>query len=103
MDPKSRNSALSELWRRTVPVYLPRALAHLTAMAQTRLRELVRVAYIKVAEYGHLARDADDHDRELLDAHDNGSGHAVGTDSLDDNSDDTPRNDEDPAFAGPSG
>jgi hypothetical protein len=45
------NNALSELWRRTVPVYLPRTLAHLTAMTQRRLRELVRVAYIKVAEY----------------------------------------------------
>jgi hypothetical protein len=45
------NNALSELWRRTVPVYLPRTLAHLTAMTQARLRDLVRVAYIKVAEY----------------------------------------------------
>jgi hypothetical protein len=45
------NNALGELWRRTVPVYLPRTLAHLTAMTQARLRELVRVAYIKVAEY----------------------------------------------------
>jgi hypothetical protein len=45
------NNALSELWRRTVPVYLPRTLAHETGMTQARLRELVRVAYIKVAEY----------------------------------------------------
>jgi hypothetical protein len=45
------NNALSELWRRTVPVYLPRTLAHLVGMTQQRLRELVRVAYIKVAEY----------------------------------------------------
>ena len=45
------NNTLSELWRRTVPVYLPRTLARLTGMTQTRLRERVRVAYIKVAEY----------------------------------------------------
>jgi hypothetical protein len=30
-----------------------------------------------------LAHDADDHDRELLDAFDDGRGHAVGTDSAD--------------------
>jgi integrase len=35
------------------------------------------------ATYGHLARDADEHDRELLDAFDDGRGHAVGTDSAD--------------------
>jgi hypothetical protein len=45
------NNALSELWRRTVPVYLPRTIAAMTAMPQARLRELVRVAYVKVAEY----------------------------------------------------
>ncbi len=45
------NNALSELWRRTVPVYLPRTLARLTGMTQARLREFVRVAYVKVAEY----------------------------------------------------
>jgi uncharacterized Zn-finger protein len=45
------NNALGELWRRTVPVYLPRTLAHETGMTQARLRELVRVAYIKIAEY----------------------------------------------------
>jgi hypothetical protein len=54
------------------------------------------------ATYEHVAHDADDHDRELLDADDNCSGHAVGTDSLDDDSDGDPNNDEDPAFAGPS-
>lgn len=31
------------------------------------------------ATYGHLARDADDHDRALLDAFDGATGHAVGT------------------------
>jgi hypothetical protein len=45
------NNALSELWRRTVPVYLPRTLARHASMTQARLRELVRVAYVKVAEY----------------------------------------------------
>jgi hypothetical protein len=45
------NNALGELWRRTIPVYLPRTLAHLTGTTQKRLRELVRVAYAKVAEY----------------------------------------------------
>jgi integrase len=33
------------------------------------------------ATYGHLARDADDHDRELLDAYDDATGHVVGTES----------------------
>ena len=33
------------------------------------------------ATYGHLARDADEHDRELLDAYDAASGHVVGTES----------------------
>jgi integrase len=39
------------------------------------------------ATYGHLARDADDQDRALLEAFDaanDGNGHAVGTDSADD-------------------
>jgi hypothetical protein len=44
------NNALSELWRRTT-IYLPRVLARLTGLTQTRLRERVRVSYIKVAEY----------------------------------------------------
>ena len=35
------------------------------------------------ATYGHLARDADGHDRELLDAYDDASGHVVGTISAD--------------------
>jgi hypothetical protein len=44
------NNALSELWGRTT-IYLPRVLARLTGMTQKRLRELVRVSYVKVAEY----------------------------------------------------
>jgi hypothetical protein len=44
------NNALSELWRRTT-IYLPRTLARLTGMTQKALRKLVRVAYVKVAEY----------------------------------------------------
>jgi len=44
------NNALGELWRRTT-IYVPRALARLTGMRQKALRELVRVSYIKVAEY----------------------------------------------------
>ena len=38
------NNALGELWRRTVPIYLPRTLAHNLGMTQKRLRELVRVS-----------------------------------------------------------
>jgi len=44
------NNALSELWRRTT-IYLPRVLARLTGMTHKRLREQVRIAYVKVAEY----------------------------------------------------
>src|SRR5204863_9329563 len=44
------NNLLGELWRRTT-IYLPRRLARLTGMTQKRLRRLVRVSYIKVAEY----------------------------------------------------
>jgi hypothetical protein len=44
------NNALSELWRRTT-ICLPRVLARLTGMTHRRLRELVRVSYVKVAEY----------------------------------------------------
>jgi integrase len=36
------------------------------------------------ATYGHLAHDADEHDRELLDAYDDATGHAVGTDDAED-------------------
>ena len=44
------NNALSELWRRTT-IYVPRVLARLTGMTHKRLREQVRIAYVKVAEY----------------------------------------------------
>jgi hypothetical protein len=44
------NNLIGELWRRTT-IYLPRQLAQLTGMTQKRLREQVRVSYIKVAEY----------------------------------------------------
>jgi hypothetical protein len=44
------NNALTKLWRRTT-IYLPRVLARLTGMTHKRLRELVRVSYVKVAEY----------------------------------------------------
>jgi hypothetical protein len=45
------NNALGELWRRTVPVYLPRRLARATGVTQERLNGLVRVRYVKVTEY----------------------------------------------------
>jgi hypothetical protein len=45
------NNLLGELWRRTVPVYLPRVLARQIDVTQSHLRELVRVAYVRVAEY----------------------------------------------------
>jgi integrase len=56
--------------------------------------------------YGHLARDAEDQDRRLLDAYDaavNGRGHVVGTISAGGDHAEAPENDESPAFAGPSG
>jgi hypothetical protein len=46
------NNLLGELWRRTT-IYLPRQLAALTGMTQKRVHELVRVSYIRVAEYQH--------------------------------------------------
>jgi hypothetical protein len=46
------NNLLGELWRRTT-IYLPRQLAAQTGMTQKRCRELVRVSYIRVAEYQH--------------------------------------------------
>jgi hypothetical protein len=44
------NNTLGALWRYTT-IYLPRALARLTEMTQTRLKRQVRPAYVKVAEY----------------------------------------------------
>lgn len=44
------NNTLGELWRRTT-VYLPRHLAAVLGLTQKRLRQLVRIAYVKVAEY----------------------------------------------------
>jgi hypothetical protein len=46
------NNLLGELWRRTT-IYLPRRLAALAGMTQKRVDELVRVSYIRVAEYQH--------------------------------------------------
>jgi len=46
------DNLLGELWRRTT-IYLPRQLARLLDVTQKRLHELVRVSYIKVAEYHH--------------------------------------------------
>src|SRR5215207_1643188 len=45
------NNLVGELWRRTGSIYLPRVLARRVGVTQKRLRELVRVAYVKVAEY----------------------------------------------------
>jgi hypothetical protein len=44
------NYSVSELWRRTV-VYLPRRLARLVGMTQKQVGDLVRVSYVRVAEY----------------------------------------------------
>jgi hypothetical protein len=46
------NNLLGELWRRTT-IYLPRKLARQRGITQKRLKKLVRVAYVKVAEYQH--------------------------------------------------
>jgi hypothetical protein len=51
--------------------------------------------------YGHLARDAEDQDRGLLDAYDNGRGH-VGANNSASGRSESPENDESPADAGPS-
>jgi hypothetical protein len=45
------NNRVGELWRRTGSIYLPRILARRVEITQTHLHELVRVAYVKVAEY----------------------------------------------------
>lgn len=44
------NNLLGEMWRRTT-IYLPRRLAGLLGITQKRVHELVRVSYVKVAEY----------------------------------------------------
>jgi hypothetical protein len=44
------NALAPELWRRTA-IRIPRELARLTGVSQKRLRERVRVSYVKVAEY----------------------------------------------------
>ena len=44
------NAMAPELWRRTA-IQIPRELARLTGVTQKRLRERVRVSYVKVAEY----------------------------------------------------
>jgi len=44
------NNLSGELWRRTT-IYLPRQLAALVGITQKRLRELVCMSYVKVAEY----------------------------------------------------
>jgi hypothetical protein len=44
------NNLLGELWRYST-IYLPRTLAKLAGITQKRLRELVRVSYVKVSEY----------------------------------------------------
>lgn len=52
--------------------------------------------------YGHLARDAEDQDRGLLDRYDGAEdarGHVVGTIADATTTDDDPENDESPAFA----
>jgi integrase len=47
--------------------------------------------------YGHLARDAEDQDRGLLDAYDNGRGHVVGTENGDNDRAHRSTNDKSPA------
>jgi hypothetical protein len=44
------NAHAGDLWRRFT-TYLPRHLARLTGLTQTELREVVRIRYVKVAEY----------------------------------------------------
>jgi hypothetical protein len=45
------NNVVGELWRRTGSIYLPRTLARHVGVTQKHLRELVRVAYVRVSEY----------------------------------------------------
>jgi hypothetical protein len=44
------NNMIGELWRRT-SIYLPRAMARLLGITHKELRQRVRPAYVKVAEY----------------------------------------------------
>jgi hypothetical protein len=46
------------------------------------------------ATYGHLARDADGNDRELLDVYDELNGHEVGTNPGENEDSNLPQNDE---------
>jgi hypothetical protein len=45
------NAVAPELWRRTMGVYVYRALAHLLGWSEARVKRTVRVRYTKVAEY----------------------------------------------------
>jgi hypothetical protein len=48
------NALAPELWRRTA-IQIPRELARMTGTTQRRLRQRVRVSYVKVAEYQRRA------------------------------------------------
>jgi hypothetical protein len=45
------NALAPELWRRTLGVTIYRALAHLLSISEAEVKRLVRVRYMKVAEY----------------------------------------------------
>jgi len=45
------NALAPELWRRTLGVTIYRALAHLLGISEAEVKRLVRVRYMKVAEY----------------------------------------------------
>jgi hypothetical protein len=45
------NAVAPELWRRTMGVYVYRALAHLLGWSEAQVKRTVRVRYTKVAEY----------------------------------------------------
>jgi integrase len=76
--------------RHTVANWSPAAGMSIVALAR-RMRTSVRMID---ATYGHLARDADGNDRELLDAHDEARGHVAGTIPADADDSDDPENDE---------
>jgi len=52
------------------------------------------------ATYGHLARDAEDQDRELLDAYDSANGHVVGTETTRNGATSGPKYEKNPGLAG---